>query len=69
MSRLFTLGKAAASAADAFGNGAEHFDDRLAMGQRGLSLLHRDVTVLVKGSRLNRLEQVVELLAGSSKGA
>jgi UDP-N-acetylmuramoyl-tripeptide--D-alanyl-D-alanine ligase len=69
VTRLFTLGKTAEEAAATFGSGAEQFSDRAVLSERVGSLLSADVTVLVKGSRLNRLEKVVESLVGSVKEA
>jgi UDP-N-acetylmuramoyl-tripeptide--D-alanyl-D-alanine ligase len=60
--RLFTCGELAADAAKAFGDGAEHFDDALALAVRVNSELHNGVCLLVKGSRAARMERVVEAL-------
>ena len=60
--RLFALGAQSAHAAEAFGAGAEWFGDLGALGLRVRAELAPGVTVLVKGSRVNRLEQVVQAL-------
>lgn len=60
--RLFTFGSLAALAADAFGAGAERFSDADALARALDAALSGDVHVLIKGSRVNRLERVVEAL-------
>ncbi|MCB1738790.1 MAG: UDP-N-acetylmuramoyl-tripeptide--D-alanyl-D-alanine ligase [Gammaproteobacteria bacterium] len=67
--RLFTLGEMARHASDAFGEGALHFDDRETLSEylrerltRAHEELDEPVNVLVKGSRVMRMEQVVEVL-------
>jgi len=65
--RLYATGTLSARAAEAFGAGAESFADvpSLAAALRAaLGGGAGDVRVLVKGSRFNRLERVVEALAG-----
>lgn len=69
VSRLFAVGPLAAAAAREFGAGAEWFDDSAALATRVAPLLDGDVTVLVKGSRVNRLERVVAaLVADGAEG-
>jgi UDP-N-acetylmuramoyl-tripeptide--D-alanyl-D-alanine ligase len=66
LERLYATGVLAARAVKSFGAGGEWFADaaaltaalRAALGERGA-----DVRLLVKGSRMNRLERVVEALA------
>jgi UDP-N-acetylmuramoyl-tripeptide--D-alanyl-D-alanine ligase len=61
--RLLAVGADAQHAVEAFGAGAswfEHVADLVEEARRGLG---PEVTVLVKGSRVNRLEQVVSALA------
>jgi UDP-N-acetylmuramoyl-tripeptide--D-alanyl-D-alanine ligase len=60
--RLFALGTLSREAADAFGAGAEHFDDVSALSERVAEDLSRDVTVLVKGSRGMKMERIVSAL-------
>jgi UDP-N-acetylmuramoyl-tripeptide--D-alanyl-D-alanine ligase len=61
--RLYTFGSLAALAADSFGAGAERFDDAAALAHALAAQLGPDVLLLIKGSRINRLERVVEALA------
>ena len=63
--RLFATGKLAALAVEAFGSGGEWFADTEALARAVNAELTREVCVLVKGSRSNRLERVVEALVGS----
>jgi UDP-N-acetylmuramoyl-tripeptide--D-alanyl-D-alanine ligase len=60
--RLFTLGTLSGHAARAFGAGAEHHTECDALIARLRSELAPDVAVLVKGSRLSRMERVVAAL-------
>jgi len=59
VARLYALGDLAAEAAASFGAGARRFDAHAplidALGQE----LHREATVLVKGSRVMRMDRVV----------
>ena len=67
--RLFATGKLSALAVEAFGSGAEWFADTEALARAVNAELSREVCVLVKGSRSNRLERVVEALVGKSTQA
>lgn len=60
--RLFGFGPLSSNAAEAFGAGAEWFSDIEAMILKLQSELAAGVTVLIKGSRINRLERVVRSL-------
>jgi UDP-N-acetylmuramoyl-tripeptide--D-alanyl-D-alanine ligase len=62
--RLFATGKLSALAVEAFGQGGEWFSDTESLARAVNSELTREVCVLVKGSRSNRLERVVEALVG-----
>jgi UDP-N-acetylmuramoyl-tripeptide--D-alanyl-D-alanine ligase len=62
--RLFATGKLSALAVEAFGSGGEWFADTEALARAVNAELTREVCVLVKGSRSNRLERVVESLVG-----
>ena len=64
--RLFATGKLSALAVEAFGSGGEWFADTGALARAVNAELTREVCVLVKGSRSNRLERVVEALVGSA---
>jgi UDP-N-acetylmuramoyl-tripeptide--D-alanyl-D-alanine ligase len=62
--RLFALGQLSSRAVDSFGAGGEWFADADALIRRLQAELSPGVTVLVKGSRVNRLERVVQALTG-----
>jgi UDP-N-acetylmuramoyl-tripeptide--D-alanyl-D-alanine ligase len=64
--RLFATGKLSALAVEAFGAGAEWFADTDSLARAVNAELTREVCVLVKGSRMNRLERVVESLTGKN---
>lgn len=63
VSRLFAMGAAARHAVDAFGARASWYEDAARLGDAVAESLEPGVTALVKGSRVNRLERVVERLA------
>ena len=63
VTRLFALGALTGDAVESFGTGGEWFPATEALAARVRSLLAPGITVLVKGSRLNRLERVVAALA------
>jgi len=56
---LFALGKLSREAVRAFGAGAHHFDDAPSLNEALEKELGKGVTVLVKGSRSMKMEQVV----------
>ena len=60
--RLFAVGAQSSRAVETFGTGAEWFADADSLIRRVQSELEPGVTVLVKGSRVNRLERVVQAL-------
>jgi UDP-N-acetylmuramoyl-tripeptide--D-alanyl-D-alanine ligase len=62
--RLFALGPESARAVQSFGAGGEWFADADALLLRLEAELTPGVTVLIKGSRVNRLERVVRALTG-----
>jgi UDP-N-acetylmuramoyl-tripeptide--D-alanyl-D-alanine ligase len=66
--RLFATGELAALAAESFGSGARWFPNVEAMSQGIAPELDGSVRLLVKGSRMNRLERVVEALAAPQGG-
>jgi UDP-N-acetylmuramoyl-tripeptide--D-alanyl-D-alanine ligase len=57
--RLFAIGELSRIAVGAFGKGARHFDSPEALVEALQDCLHADMTVLVKGSRMMRMERVV----------
>lgn len=66
--QVLTLGELSRHAADAFGEGAQHFSERAALIAHLQTTLPANATVLIKGSRFMRMEQVVEaLLADDNK--
>ncbi len=64
---LFTLGAQSASAASAFGAGARHFDDMASLQQAVLAALPGMGSILVKGSRFMKMEQVVQAVEAAGK--
>jgi UDP-N-acetylmuramoyl-tripeptide--D-alanyl-D-alanine ligase len=60
--KLFTLGPLASLAADSFGAGAVKFADAESLARALDSQADAGVRLLIKGSRFNRLERVVEAL-------
>jgi UDP-N-acetylmuramoyl-tripeptide--D-alanyl-D-alanine ligase len=65
--RLYSFGALAALAAESFGAGAERFRDAGELARALDAALSPDVHVLVKGSRINRLERVVDALLASDE--
>jgi UDP-N-acetylmuramoyl-tripeptide--D-alanyl-D-alanine ligase len=61
--RLYALGPLAALAADSFGAGGARFDELAPLLRTLEAELQPDVTLLIKGSRVARLERVSEALA------
>ncbi|MEA3173120.1 MAG: UDP-N-acetylmuramoyl-tripeptide--D-alanyl-D-alanine ligase [Gammaproteobacteria bacterium] len=62
--RMFAIGPLSTRAVETFGSGGEWFSDVDSLTRRLQSELSTGVTVLVKGSRINRLERVVQALTG-----
>jgi UDP-N-acetylmuramoyl-tripeptide--D-alanyl-D-alanine ligase len=60
--RLFALGPDSSRAAETYGSGAEWFPDAESLIRRLQAEIAAGVTVLIKGSRVNRLERVVQAL-------
>ncbi len=67
--RLFATGRRSRAMVAAFGQGAEHFDNRDALISALQAAIDKDVVCLVKGSRSMQMEHVVDALAGSSSDA
>ena len=65
--RLVTVGGLSVGASRTFGEGAQHFDDQTALIAGLKSELRADDRVLVKGSRLARMERIVEALCAEVK--
>ena len=63
--RLFALGSLSSRAVETFGSGGEWFADVDSLTRRLQSELTAGVIVLIKGSRVNRLERVVQALTDS----
>ena len=61
---MFAVGNDAQLTVNSFGVGAEWFADTTALSQAVDAVLAPDVRLLVKGSRSNRLEKVIEALGG-----
>jgi UDP-N-acetylmuramoyl-tripeptide--D-alanyl-D-alanine ligase len=66
VTRLFAMGPQSTRAVETFGSGAEWFADADSLTRRLQAELKPGVTVLIKGSRINRLERVVQALTGAS---
>jgi UDP-N-acetylmuramoyl-tripeptide--D-alanyl-D-alanine ligase len=64
--RLFAVGPQSSRAVETFGSGAEWFADTESLTRRLQAELAPEVTVLIKGSRINRLERVVQALTGGA---
>ena len=63
--RLYATGALAAVAVESFGPGGKWFAEAAQLAQ-ALSVATPDVRMLVKGSRVNRLERVVDALVGAT---
>lgn len=62
MQQLFTCGPLSSNAAQAFGPGAQAFEDKSQLIQALIEELEPDSRILVKGSRSSRMEKVVNAL-------
>jgi UDP-N-acetylmuramoyl-tripeptide--D-alanyl-D-alanine ligase len=67
--RLFAIGKLAALAVESFGAGAHWFADTESLAVALDAQAGPQVRMLIKGSRMNRLERVVEALSAPSARA
>jgi UDP-N-acetylmuramoyl-tripeptide--D-alanyl-D-alanine ligase len=66
VTRLFAHGPLSSRAAQTFGAGGEWFADTDSLTRRLQAEIAAGVTVLIKGSRINRLERVVRALTGGA---
>ncbi len=66
--RLFAVGELSKSAVAGFGDGAQHYPSQQALVEDLLSCIHPGMTVLVKGSRVMRMEKVVEQITVGDVG-
>jgi UDP-N-acetylmuramoyl-tripeptide--D-alanyl-D-alanine ligase len=67
--RLFAFGPQSSRAVETFGSGGEWFADIDALIRRLQAELSPGVTLLIKGSRVNRLERVVQALTGGASSS
>jgi UDP-N-acetylmuramoyl-tripeptide--D-alanyl-D-alanine ligase len=67
--RLFAMGPLSSRAVETFGAGGEWFADADSLTRRLQAEISPGVTVLIKGSRINRLERVVQALIGGGAGS
>jgi UDP-N-acetylmuramoyl-tripeptide--D-alanyl-D-alanine ligase len=65
--RLYTVGKLARFAASSFGREAQSYDDQPSMISALSDDLNMEVTLLVKGSRLAHMENVVQALTNNGE--
>jgi UDP-N-acetylmuramoyl-tripeptide--D-alanyl-D-alanine ligase len=63
---LYAVGDLTPAAVEAFGKGAQHFASHAALIESLRDSLHGDMTVLVKGSRLMKMERVVAGIVDSN---
>jgi UDP-N-acetylmuramoyl-tripeptide--D-alanyl-D-alanine ligase len=66
--RLFAVGPLSSRAVETFGSGGEWFADVDSLIRRLSTELTSNVTLLIKGSRVNKLERVVLALLGGGAG-
>ena len=64
--QLFTLGAQSADASAAFGSAAQHFDNMAQLQAAVQAQLPTVGSVLVKGSRFMKMEQVLDVMTGSA---
>jgi UDP-N-acetylmuramoyl-tripeptide--D-alanyl-D-alanine ligase len=66
VTRLFAHGPLSSRAVETFGAGGEWFADTDSLSRRLQAVIAAGVTVLIKGSRINRLERVVQALTSGA---
>ena len=64
--KLYAVGELSRNAVMGFGDGAHHYRSQEELVEALLIAMHSDMTVLVKGSRVMRMEKVVEKITASS---
>jgi UDP-N-acetylmuramoyl-tripeptide--D-alanyl-D-alanine ligase len=65
--RLWTVGVQSENACETFGDGAQHFDDVVALEAMLKQIMTKDVTCLIKGSRFMKLDKLADSLAEEGK--
>jgi len=60
--KCWTVGELAKNASAAFGIGARHFDNKVALSEALIHELHVGVRCLVKGSRSSAMDEVVKAI-------
>lgn len=66
--KLYAVGELTKEAVQAFGAGARHFDSQEALIASLCQGMHADMTILVKGSRLMKMERVVAGIVTDGNG-
>jgi UDP-N-acetylmuramoyl-tripeptide--D-alanyl-D-alanine ligase len=66
--RLYAVGELSREAVAAFGEGARHFTAHEELVEELKRVLHAGMTVLVKGSRLMKMERVVAGIVDTGNG-
>jgi len=66
--QLYAVGELTKEAVQAFGPGARHFDSQEALIDSLRQCMHGDMTILVKGSRLMKMERVVAGIVTDGNG-
>ena len=66
---MFAVGQDAALTVKSFGAGAQWFPDTTELSKAVDAAVTADVRLLIKGSRSNRLERVVEALGADAPSA
>jgi len=66
--QLYAVGELTKEAVQAFGPGARHFDSQEALIDSLRQCMHGDMTILVKGSRLMKMERVVAGIVPDGNG-
>ena len=65
--KCWTVGELAKNASTAFGVGARHFDNKVALSEALIHELHAGVRCLVKGSRSSAMDEVVKAILKEQK--